>query len=155
MAVVSAVSWLLRWKFRSTDITGSLRHLLNLVLTALKFLLVCSSGAFPSSLCLALKLLVLHSNIGFNTLWFCWSLEELQRFQLLGFEARANTLKGMVYWYRHWGEIFSACLYLLSHMQGESAAILHYIASNISFCSKLLNFPINYHSHVFILIRFF
>ena len=118
-------------------------------------LLVHSNGAFPSPLCLALKLMVLHSNVDFDTLCFCWSLEKLQRCQLLNSEATANTLKGIFCWYRHWEVILSACLYLLSHMQGDSTAVLHYIASNTNVCRKPLNFAINYHSHVFLLVSFF
>lgn len=60
-----------------------------------------------------------------------------------------------IYQHRYWGKIFSACPHPLSHMQGESTAVLHYIASNTSFCSKVPQFPHNYPSRVFLFIVFF
>lgn len=63
MGAVSIVSRVLKPTFGPTDIAEPLRHLLNLALAALKLLLVHSSSAFTSTLCLALKLTALHSKV--------------------------------------------------------------------------------------------
>lgn len=84
----SFVSRTLNPKFGPTDIAGSLRHLLNLSLTAFKLLLLHSSSAFPSPLCLTPKLMALQPGWLWHTVFL---LKFIKAAKLLGFEATANA----------------------------------------------------------------
>lgn len=130
-AAVSVVSWMVKPQFGPTNVIRSLGYFLNLVPAALKPLLVLGSSAFPFPLCLALKSMMLHCKVDLDILFL--NFRTAAKVPAPVFWGWSKYLNQYLLLAQTTRKIFSACLYLLSQMQGESTAVLHYIASNTSF----------------------